>query len=127
MSEETIAAHADLRAAITSVFKAMGQENPEAWLKDVSEKVNNDIEKAIVEGDIKYQRFLINRYFRNQLGNATVEKNIDTMNARWCLIENDTADRWLHLFNVVAKCIISNSLCGMMAALSIPETTEITA
>ncbi len=118
-----IAETTDLREAITSVFAVMGQARPEAWLDAMSEGVKKDIEQAIFTGDIKYQRFLINRHFRNQLGNATVKHNTDTLNARWCLIEDDTTDKWLHLFNVAAKCIVQNSLCGMSAPI-VPAPAE---
>lgn len=124
MTNETINPHADLRDSITSVFQFHEQPVPDAWRKDLSESVNKEIEEAIVAGKIGYQRFLINRHFRNALGKATVDKNIDTMNARWCLIENDTVERWIHHFkDSVSKCIIKNSLCGMVA----PETTKTTA
>ncbi len=116
MSQETASPQTDLRKNITSVFAHHGQPDPEAWLKQLTELDVQEIEKAILAGDLPYQRFVINRYFRNALGMATVDKGIDTMNARWCLIDNDTTDNWVHHFkDSTSKCIIKNSLCGMVA------------
>lgn len=124
MQKELISPNADLRASITSVFAFHKQPVPDAWLQELKPKVNEEIEKAIVEGQIAYQRFLINQHFRQALGRATTDKKIDTTHARWCLIENDTTERWIHHFkDSVSKCIIRNSLCGMVA----PETTKVTA
>lgn len=126
---DVIAKTTDLREAITSIFAVMGQARPEAWMDNFATAAKKDIEQAIFDGNIKYQRFLINRHFRTQLGNATVHKGVDTLNARWCLIEDDTTDKWLHLFNVAAKCIVQNSLCGMSAPTpqAVAETTATTA
>lgn len=119
MSEETINANADLRKSITSVFAFYKQPNPEAWLSLLNEVDHKEIENAMERCDVMYQRFVINRAFRNALGRARLA-GIDTYNAQWCLIENDTTDRWLHLFkDATAKCIIRHSLCGMSAEVNI--------
>jgi hypothetical protein len=119
MSEETINANADLRKSISSVFAFYAQPNPDAWLTILSPVDHEEIEKAMASCDVMYQRFVINRALRNVLGRARLA-GIDTYNAQWCLIENDTTDRWLHLFkDSTAKCIIRHSLCGMSAEVNV--------
>lgn len=122
MSEE-VKQKLDLRKNITSVFAHLGQPNPEAWLATVTDAEMKDIEDAIEREDIGYQRFAINRVFRNGLGRATINKGIDTMSARWGLIDNDSIEAWIHHFtDLTAKCIIKNSLFGMVAP---PDKFEI--
>lgn len=116
MSNDAIKPNADLRKSVTSVFEQHQQPKPDAWLATMKPEIHAEIDKAIEAGDINYQRFLINRHLRHELGKATIEQNVDTYEARFCLVENDTTETWLELFNgIPAKCIIKNGLCGMVA------------
>lgn len=106
----------DLRKHITSVFENHGQADPAAWLKYLSATEVTEIERGIETGDIGYQRFVINRFFRNLFGKLTLDKGVNTYDARWCLFDQDTIENWISHFNgAPAKCVIANSLCGMQS------------
>ncbi len=72
---------------------------------------NFDTNRYIIDGAFlgpKGQRFLLNRFFYLQLISLD---GINTMDERFCLIEDGTFEDWLRLFsNKVLPCLISNNL-----------------
>lgn len=77
----------DLPKAITDLLTRLGHPNPTGWLV----KLDPDAFK----GDINYSRFLINRYFHGVLGLVETE---DTINTRYCLVDNCKIDEWYNVF-----------------------------
>lgn len=125
MNVETVRQNKDLRDNITSIFANHGQPNPAAWRDHLSDQENKEIEDAIERQDQPYQRFIINRFLRGVLGRLSVEKNVNTHDARFCIFENDTIEAWVrHLSTIPVKCIIENSLCGMVNPNASTTTTS---
>lgn len=88
---------------ITGILAAKGHQNPELW-----KSVPFDLHPhAITSKDHMVQRFLINRQWQLILGMA----DCDTMDARYCLVDNGSDDDWLTSFEFgVAPCIIAHNL-----------------
>ena len=76
---------------ITELHAKLGHTRPEAWIK----YVNPD---ALISNNPDIQRFLINRCFRMIIGAVTTE---DTMDVRYCLLDNGSYSEWKHLFETM--------------------------
>jgi hypothetical protein len=88
---------------ITGILASRGHPHPEAW-KSVPFALHPH---AIESRDHNVQRFLINRQWQLILGTS----GVDTMDARYCLVDNGSDEDWLASFtNGVAPCIIAHSL-----------------
>lgn len=98
------AVNPELVKQITGILRAAGHPRPTDW----EAKVHPD---AHVVCDPLIQRFLINRYWRETIGAL----DFDTMNVRYCLVQEGPTDDWLRLFNQgVVKCIVDNQLPAAM-------------
>lgn len=87
--------------SITALFVKLGHTNPAAWVAGLHE----DVHKPSTPVDV--QRFLINRYWRVQIG-AILS---DTMDVRYCLVDTGSIKDYLRIFEQgVAPCIIKNNL-----------------
>lgn len=90
----------ELVPKITAILAEAGHPRPNDW----EAKVHPD---AHVVHDASIQRFLINRYWRETLGALP----IDTMDIRYCLVEQGSTEDWLRLFKQgVVKCIVDNNI-----------------
>lgn len=90
-----------LHQHITAVLSNGGHTRPGDWLHHLPQEVQNN---AV---DPEQQRFHINQFWRRQLGNCQE----DTMDARFCLVDQGSYRDWLSLFEAkVAPCIIRNNL-----------------
>ena len=100
---ERLPGDVDLVAEIVKIFLALGHRDPDAWTK------HSLIEEAKGKNP-KLQRFLINRYWRLQLGACSE----NTTAARFCLMDNNLespAAEYLKIFKEhVAALIIKNNL-----------------
>lgn len=85
---------------ITAILSESGHKRPADW----ESRVHPD---ALHVHDEKIQRFLINRYWRETIGALAQE----TMDIRYCLVEQGSLEDWLRLFRTgVAPCIVENHL-----------------
>ena len=90
---------------ISDVLASAGHKRPTAWLKEVTP----DVVKA--ELTHNEQRFLINRYWRNVLGEHGVAANVSTQHERYDLVDQGEIVIWLGLFTEnVAPFIVQNDL-----------------
>lgn len=90
-----------LAEKITAFLEQQGHPRPRDWLQGLPPV-------ATAPGTPPdYQRFLINVYWREQIGTLP----IDTMNVRYCLVDDGSVAEWLGLFqSSVVKCIVANNL-----------------
>lgn len=85
---------------VSELLAKAGHGRPTDWVKGVHPDVH-------VTQDEGVQRFLINRYWRVQLGALA----IDTMDVRYCLVDTGEISRWLSLFEQgVVPCVVENNL-----------------
>lgn len=85
---------------VTELLAAAGHPRPADW----EQYVHPD---ALVVPDEGIQRFLINRYWRETLGAL----DVDTLNARYCLVQEGSVDDWVRAFREgVVKCIVANNV-----------------
>ena len=90
----------DLLVEVTKILIELGHPNPHKWLGD------STVREAI-EAAPKLQRFLINRYWRVQLGLCSVS----TTRERFCLIDTGDFQDYLKIFkDAIAPSIIKNKL-----------------
>lgn len=90
-----------LHEEITEILQRAGHSRPQDWVRGL----HPDALNSATPQDV--QRFLINRYWRHQLGG--VQSN--TMDERYCLVDTGSIADWLRLFETgVAKCLVDNSL-----------------
>jgi len=87
---------------ITNLLAAAGHTRPTAWqLFSHPDVFDDDINQDL-------QRFLINRAWRQILGNFT---EFNTIDIRFCLVDQGDLQRWLELFeNQVIPCVVQNDL-----------------
>lgn len=92
----------NLVAEVCNVLTRLGHERPNDWMK----YLHSD---AMVEGqDNSIQRFLINRAMRLVLSEIT---NENTMDVRYCLVDQGEIHDWLRLFETgVAPWLIKHNL-----------------
>ena len=79
--------NANLVDAITGLLAEYNHHNPKAW--------KNGLDPDAFTSTVEVQRFLINRQWRQILGNVTQES---TMDARYCLVDEGPIKDWLRLF-----------------------------
>lgn len=90
----------DLVYEVNNALSEAGHPNPAAWHSYVQSDVFGNADPFV-------QRFLINRAFRLILAEA--QEN--TMNVRFCLVDNGELIDWLRLFkDQVIPCVQRNSL-----------------
>lgn len=86
---------------ISDILQRAGHPRATEWLNGV----HPDALRDDVNPDV--QRFLINRYWRLQLGSLP----INTLDERYCLVDTGEIARWLELFEQkVAPCIVTHNL-----------------
>ena len=91
----------NLVTAITDLLAKSGHPRPTNWQVGL----NPD---ALITSDQNIQRFLINRQWRLILSNAP---NVNTMDQRYCLVDQGDIKDWYRLFEVeVLPCILNNQL-----------------
>ena len=91
----------NLVSVITTMLFNAGHPNTTAW----QQTLHPD---AFTTTDPKIQRFLINRCWRPLIG---VVQGEDTLNIRYCLVDQGEISDWLRLFETgVLPCIIKHSL-----------------
>ena len=85
---------------VTNSLRSNGHPNPEAWKVGLHED-------AYTTDNFGIQRFLVNRQLRLICGSAEA----NSMNVRYCLVEDGTYDDWTRLFNqMVMPFIIQHNL-----------------
>lgn len=86
---------------VNNAFAEAGHPQPAAWQM----YLNPD---ALVTVDLTIQRFLINRAFRLIINMVT---NENTMDVRFCLVDNGEFLDWIRLFKVeVLPCLMRNQI-----------------
>lgn len=86
----------DLVVEISNILALQNHPNPIKWTYD-------DIIQEAIGAAPKLQRFLINRYWRVQLGLCSVS----TTHERFCLIDTGSYEDYLKIFrNVIAPTIV---------------------
>lgn len=86
----------DLISEITSILQSLNHINPSGWL------AGNEIQEALGKNS-KFQRFLINRYWRIRLGMCQES----TTRERYCLIDTGEDTEYLQIFrDAVAPTIV---------------------
>lgn len=99
--DESVMLDTPLHSRITDILAAKGHPRPAEWTAGLTQDVFN------AEVPLNAQRFFINRYWRDQLGRLP----INTMNVRYCLVDEGDFEHWLVLFREqVAPCIVENNL-----------------
>ena len=92
----------DLIRRVCTALSQANHPNPEYWVT----RINQD---AIIHADPSIRRFLINQYWRLQLGRVDLHLDINTLSERMCLIEEGTLDNWIEKFRLkVAPCIVQH-------------------
>lgn len=85
---------------VSKILEEAGHPRPQDWKRYLDQN-------ALIS-DTMYQRFLINRCFRQILGEVTTEV---TMDVRYCLVDNGKIKDWLRLFKQgVVPCIVRLNL-----------------
>lgn len=82
----------DLVLEITTILEKHGHPNPHYW----ENMLPPDAKTHSVE---RIRRFLINQFWREQLGNVDLSGKGNTIGDRFCLIEDGATEDWLRLFN----------------------------
>lgn len=101
MTTQKIGTDINLVNLITDLLAQHNHKNPQAWITHL----NQD---ALATTDQGIQRFLINRAWRTILG-AVTDRN--TMDIRYCLVDNGEYHDWLRLFEQgVLPCILELNL-----------------
>ena len=86
----------DLISEITSILQSLSHVNPSGWLN------GSEIQEAVGKNS-KFQRFLINRYWRIRLGMCQES----TTRERYCLIDTGEDAEYLQIFrDAVAPTIV---------------------
>ena len=86
----------DLISAITNILQSLNHTNPSGWLS------GSEIQEALGKNS-KFQRFLINRYWRIRLGMCQES----TTRERYCLIDTGEDTEYLQIFrDAVAPTIV---------------------
>lgn len=89
---------------ITEILEKHGHPRPRDWLHGLA-AVHVDAVTPTTPQDV--QRFLINRYWRLQIG--SVQEN--SLDVRYCLVDTGKIEHWLRLFDAdVAKWIVAHNL-----------------
>jgi hypothetical protein len=92
----------DLVSKITELMIAAGHSRPEAWKERLHESAYD------LNFTDDYRRFLINRQLRMLLADVAGE---DTMDIRYCLVDQGDINRWLALVtSEVIPCILRHNL-----------------
>jgi len=91
----------DLVNEITNVLQQVGHPKPANWIGD-------HIVQEAINAAPKLQRFLINRFWRIQLG-LCVES---TTRERYCLVDTGSHEEYLKIFKeAIAPSIVKYKLC----------------
>lgn len=99
-----------LAERITAILAKLGHVNPRGWMSNLDPitGLHPDTVNPAVDADA--HRFLINRYWHNQLGILGTQGH-NTMDARYCLVPQGGHERWLELFEQkVAPWIVEHNL-----------------
>lgn len=92
---------APLHTQITDILASLSHPRPGQWASSLTPDVFNG------EVPPQAQRYFINRYWRDVIGRL----QINTMNIRYCLVDEGDFEHWLVLFREqVAPCIVENNL-----------------
>lgn len=90
----------DLVCEVTSILRNLGHPNPSFWENQIPEDAKHYPEESV-------RRFLINQYWREQLGAIDLRGEGNTIGDRFCLIEDGSIEDWLRLFREkVAKSVL---------------------
>lgn len=90
-----------LHEEVTSALAAVGHPDPTRWMNGAPAELTD------ANTPLDAQRFLINRFWRDQLGRCAE----NTMDVRYCLVDKGEFSSWLSLFTeTVAPCIVRNNL-----------------
>lgn len=101
MTKEQAPAITDLPQFVTDLLQKAGHPNPNAWLAFLTPD-------ALTSTDLTVQRFLVNRAWRVMLAKVTEE---DTMDIRFCLVDDGKISDWARLFeNNLLPCIMKYNL-----------------
>lgn len=98
----------NLTTAITNLLKAHNHPNPEAWLSLVHPDALSNPDRSI-------QRFLINRFWRNAIGDIPPSDDgtarSRSLDVRYALVDTGEFKDWLRLFeSEIIPCILENNL-----------------
>ena len=93
----------DLVSEITNILIKHNHPNPNSWQAHLPP----DAKTHSIE---RIRRFLINQYWREQLGNIDIAGG-NTIGDRFCLIEDGSVEDWLRLFDQkVMKTIMKHKI-----------------
>ena len=89
---------------LTRVLVENNYPNPHNWTRGLSSE-------ATTSPDLKKRVFLINRHWYDILGELRLKDGIDTMDARYCLVDTDNLDNWVQSFIAgVLPCLMKHIL-----------------
>ena len=88
---------------LTRVLKENNYPNPASW-------INGLPQEALTDPNLAKRVFIINRYWYDVLGSLSLRHKIDTMDARYCLVNTHDLDNWIQSFiGGVLPCLKTHS------------------
>lgn len=89
MSQNSVATKENVITRLTAMFAEGGMPNPTGWIEELPPIARAE------NIDPKYQRFLVNSYWRHALGLAGLRFNHDTSDARYTIVDADSDEETL--------------------------------
>lgn len=107
MSTDNVGSKTALIGQISLMLEEAGHKEPLAWVT----RLHAMCPEIVDEEDVRVQRYMLNCFWANELGNHDVAHGTDTTNARFSLVEQGTLLDWVRLFKEnVLPCIIKYNL-----------------
>lgn len=107
MSENVVDTKLALIEQITSMLQEAGHPDPMAWVK----RLYTFSPEVVDEENPEVQRFMINNFWFNELGQLDVKAGADTTRARFSLQDRCSFQDWIRLFAAdVLPCIMQHNL-----------------
>lgn len=91
MSKFTIQENETPVDILTRVLKENDYPNPENWKSCLPQDI-------LTDPQVSKNIFIINRYWYDVLGDLSLHHNVDTMDARYCLVNTDDLNNWIQSF-----------------------------
>lgn len=98
----------DFISMVTEAMREGSHPNPEGWTQGLSETV---VAQISLTDDARYARFIINERFRIVLGEIQLCGAGNTMDERYCLIEDGSVESWIKLYKQkIIPCLVKHQI-----------------